>query len=231
MEFAVATARRGWATAADVLNTQGLDSLLGHRSLHRRTARAVRRLSPIARSARPRYDDVIDGIPNLATENVLALLNLAASLLGPGESYVEVGSFYGASLIGAMRGNEREFVAIDRFSFDIPEVRGRPLPPASRAGLEESLTRFGAGSAAIMEGDAFEVIEGGLLGDRRVGVYYWDGPHDYDGQMRGMTAIEPWLADEALIVIDDYDWDAVAAATGDYRRRRAARRVARRDRR
>jgi DNA polymerase (family 10) len=35
MEFAVATARRGWATAADVLNTQGLDSLLGHRSLRR----------------------------------------------------------------------------------------------------------------------------------------------------------------------------------------------------
>lgn len=170
--------------------------------------------SPLPRG--PRYDDVIDGIPNLATENVLALLNLAASLLGPGESYVEVGSFYGASLIGAMRGNERDFVAIDRFSFDIPEVRGRPLPPASRAGLEESLTRFDAGSAAILEGDAFEVIEGGLLGDRSVGVYYWDGPHDYDGQMRGMTAIEPWLADEALIVIDDYDWDAVAAATGDF---------------
>ena len=48
-----------------------------------------------------RFDDVIEGIPNLAEENVLALLNLAASLLAPGESYVEVGSYYGASLIGA----------------------------------------------------------------------------------------------------------------------------------
>jgi hypothetical protein len=75
------------------------------------------------RSAVPkgrRFDDLVDGIPNLATENVLALLNLAASLLGPGESYVEVGSFYGASLIGAMRGNAGDFVAIDRFSFDVP---------------------------------------------------------------------------------------------------------------
>jgi protein O-GlcNAc transferase len=163
-----------------------------------------------------RFDDVIDGIPNLATENVLALLNLAASLLGPAESYVEVGSFYGASLIGAVRGNTGDFVAIDRFSFDVPEVRGRPLPKASRAGLEESLARFGADSATILEGDAFEVIEGGALGDRRVGVYYWDGPHDYDGQLRGMRAIEPWLAPEALIVIDDYDWEAVARATQDY---------------
>jgi predicted O-methyltransferase YrrM len=163
-----------------------------------------------------RFDDVIDGIPNLATENVLALLNLAASCLGPDESYVEVGSFYGASLIGAMRGNTGDFVAIDRFSFDVPEVRGRPLPHASREGLEQSLARFGAESATILEGDAFELIEGGALADRRVGVYYWDGPHDYDGQLRGMRAVEPWLAPEALILVDDYDWEAVARATHDY---------------
>lgn len=163
-----------------------------------------------------RFGDVIDGIPNLATENVLALLNLTASCLGPDESYVEVGSFYGASLIGAMRGNTGDFVAVDRFSFDIPEVRGRSLPHASREGLEESLARFGAESATILEGDAFELVEGGALGHRRVGVYYWDGPHDYDGQLRGMRAIEPWLAREALIVVDDYDWEAVARATRDY---------------
>jgi methyltransferase family protein len=171
------------------------------------------------RSETPRgrsFDDVIDGIPNLATENVLALLNLAASCLAPDESYVEVGSYYGASLIGAMRGNTGDFVGIDRFSFDVPEVRGRPLPHASRAGLEQSLARFGAESATILEGDAFDLIERGALGDRRVGVYYWDGPHDYDGQLRGMRAIEPWLAPATLIVVDDYDWEAVARATHDY---------------
>jgi hypothetical protein len=165
---------------------------------------------------RERFDDVIDGIPNLATENVLALLNLAASCLGADESYVEVGSFYGASLIGAMRGNTGDFVAIDRFSFDVPEVRGRPLPHASREGLEQGLARFGAESATILEGDAFELIEGGALAGRRVGVYYWDGPHDYEGQLRGMRAVEPWLAPEAVIVVDDYDWEAVARATHDY---------------
>ena len=107
-----------------------------------------------------RFDDVIEGIPNLAEENVLALLNLAASLLAPGESYVEVGSYYGASLIGAMRDNAGDFVAIDRFSFDVAEVRGRKLPPASRAGLQESLRRFGEERATILEGDAFELRRG-----------------------------------------------------------------------
>jgi protein O-GlcNAc transferase len=170
--------------------------------------------SPVPKGLR--FDDVVDGIPNLATENVLAVLNLAASLLAPGESYVEVGSFYGASLIGAMRGNDGDFVAIDRFSFDVAEVRGRKLPRAGRAGLEASLARFGAAHATIIEGDAYEVVEGGALGDRAVGVYYWDGPHDYDSQLRGLRAIEPWLAPSAAIVIDDYDWDDVARATRDY---------------
>ena len=163
-----------------------------------------------------RFDDVIAGVPNLAEENVLALLNLAASLLAPGESYVEVGSYYGASLIGAMRGNDGDFVAIDRFEFGPLEVKGVNLPAASREGLEANLREFGAEDATILEGDAFEVLEGGGLGDRRVGVYYYDGAHDYDAQMRGLRAVEPWLADEALVVVDDYDWEDVGRATRDY---------------
>lgn len=164
-----------------------------------------------------RFDDVIAGVPNLAEENVLALLNLAASLLGPRESYVEVGTYFGASLIGAMRGNEgRDFVAIDMFSFGATETKGRKLPAGSREGLEENLRHFGVEGAAILEGDAFEVIEGGQVGDRKVGVYYFDGPHDYDSQVRGLQAIEPWLADEALLVVDDHDWEQVTRATRDY---------------
>jgi len=163
-----------------------------------------------------RFDDVVGAIPNLATENVLALLNLAASLLRPGESYVEVGTLFGASLIGAMRGNTCDFVAIDNFRFPGVETRGREIPAADRGRLDENLRRFGSDAATILEGDAFEAIEGGALGNRKVGVYYYDGPHDYESQLRGMRAIEPWLADEALVVVDDHDWERVARATRDY---------------
>ena len=106
-----------------------------------------------------RFDDVIEGIPNLAEENVLALLNLAASLLAPGESYVEVGTYYGASLIGAMRGNVGDFIAIDRFSFPAMTVSGRKLPAANRAGLEETLHRFGVPGATILEGVCFYILQ------------------------------------------------------------------------
>lgn len=40
-----------------------------------------------------RFREVLEAVPGLARENNLALLNLAASCLGPGEVYLEAGSF------------------------------------------------------------------------------------------------------------------------------------------
>ena len=65
-----------------------------------------------------RFQPVVEQVTNLASENVLALLNLAASLLDGGEAYVEVGVFHGASVIAAMTGNDaKRFVGIDSFAF------------------------------------------------------------------------------------------------------------------
>jgi hypothetical protein len=65
-----------------------------------------------------RFDDLLAAIDGLGRENNLALLNLAASLLEPGESYVEVGSYKGRSLAAAMRGNDGDFVGIDNWQMD-----------------------------------------------------------------------------------------------------------------
>jgi protein O-GlcNAc transferase len=47
-------------------------------------------------------------------------------------------------------------------------------------------------------------------------VYYYDAAHDYRSQVRGLRMIEPYLADEALLIVDDTDWDQVARAVRDY---------------
>jgi precorrin-6B methylase 2 len=164
-----------------------------------------------------RFDDVIENVPNLARENNLALLNLAASLLDSGETYVEVGAYHGASLIAAMRGNEdKEFVAIDNFTIGEVGVGGVDRPKPSRESLERNLARFGATGATILEGDAFELIEGGALAGRRVGAYYYDASHVYDAQVRGLQIVEPYLAENALLIVDDSDWDQVERAMRDY---------------
>ena len=153
-----------------------------------------------------RFAPILEEVGGLAKENNLALLNLAASLLAPGESYVEVGSFKGLSLIAAMLGNSGDFVGVDNFS----------LGGGSRKQLEANLRRHGLGGHTILEGDAFRLLGGGALGDRRVGVYYYDAAHDYRSQVRGLRLIEPYLADDALLIVDDTDWEQVARAIRDY---------------
>jgi predicted O-methyltransferase YrrM len=153
-----------------------------------------------------RFAEVLEAVPGLAAVNNLALLNLAASLLGPGESYVELGTFRGTSLIAAMLGNEGDFVGIDNFSM------GR-----TDAGLVRSnLQRFGLDSATILEGDAFQLLRDGALAGRTVGVFYYDAAHSYQAHLDGLRLIEPYLADEALLIVDDSDWEQVGQATHDY---------------
>jgi protein O-GlcNAc transferase len=154
-----------------------------------------------------RFTRILDEVPGLTRENNLALLNLAASLLEPGESYVEVGTYHGTSLIGAMVGNDdADFVAIDNFAME----------GSSRRQLDENLEHFGVEPPTIIEGDAFELVPSGALAGKSIGVYYYDDGHTYEKQLDGLRMVEPWLADRALLIVDDTDWADVERATRDY---------------
>lgn len=154
-----------------------------------------------------RFARVVDEVENLAKENNLALLNLAASCMASDESYVEVGVFHGASLVAAMLGNEgRRFVGIDSFDF-----RG-----ASLEQVERNVAGFDLMRPEILVGDVFELVAAGTLGDARVGVWYYDALHTYEAQLKGLRLAEPWLVPGALLIVDDTDWEQVARAMDDY---------------
>ena len=146
-------------------------------------------------------------IENLAAENVLALLNLAAACLEPDEAYVEVGVYHGASLIAAMLGNEdKRFVGIDSLEFH----------GVSLEQVEGNLERFGLPRPELLLGDAFDLVPAGALGDTRIGVWYYDAAHDYESQLDGLRIAEPLLAPGALVIVDDTDWEQVERAMDDY---------------
>ena len=146
-------------------------------------------------------------LENLTSENVLALLNLAASCLGRDETYVEIGVYHGASLIAAMLGNEeRRFVGIDSFA----------LRDGSLENVEGNLDRFGLPRPELLVGDAFELVPSGALDGTPVGLWYYDAAHDYDSQVEGLRIAEPLLVPGALVVVDDTDWTDVERAMDDY---------------
>ena len=154
-----------------------------------------------------RFQPVADDVENLARENNLALLNLAAACLEGDEAYVEIGVFHGASLIAAMLGNEQKrFVGIDRFGFR----------EATLEGVHTNLARFGLAGPEILVGDAFDLVPGGALEDVPVGVWYYDAAHSYEAQLEGLRIAEPLLVPGALVIVDDTDWDYVARALDDY---------------
>ncbi len=154
-----------------------------------------------------RFAPILEQVENLASENVLALLNLAASCLGPDDAYVEVGVFHGASLVAAMLGQpDRRFIAIDDFSFD----------GSSREDVEANLERFGLPVPELVVGDVFERVGSGALDAVPVGVWYYDASHSYEAQLDGLRIAEPLLVPGALLVVDDTDWEKVERALDDY---------------
>ena len=164
-----------------------------------------------------RFATVAEDVENFARENNLALVNLAASCLGEGEAYVEVGVFHGASLIAAMLGNEgKRFIGIESFAFR----------DTSLERVEANLARYGLDVPEILVGDAFEVVPAGGLGETGVGVWYYDAAHSFEAQLAGLRIAEPLLVAGALVIVDDTDWDDVERAMDAYLREQPrARRV------
>jgi predicted O-methyltransferase YrrM len=159
-----------------------------------------------------RFGAVVDDVPGMATESKLALLNLAAAHLGDGEAYLEVGSFKGLSLAGAMLDNPgRRFYAMENFlEFNLD---GHAL----REELYGNLRRWvDLDQLELLEGDCFELLRRPGVLRQPVGVYFYDGAHGRLPHYLALAAAEPWLADRALVVVDDASWPLVAAATDRY---------------
>jgi predicted O-methyltransferase YrrM len=167
------------------------------------------------RAAHPRdrrFRALLEDVPGMATESKLALLNLAAAHLEPGEAYLEVGSFKGLSLIGAMLGNRHaRFYAIENFlEFNLDSG-------ATRDELLGNLDRWvGRDQVRLLEGDCFRLLRRERLLEAPVGVYFYDGAHGRLPHYLALGVAERWLADRALVVVDDASWPMVARATERY---------------
>jgi predicted O-methyltransferase YrrM len=154
-----------------------------------------------------RFRDLLDDIGGMATENKLALLNLAASFLDPGEVYLEVGTYLGTSVVAAALDNNGRFVAVDNYSqFGGPE-----------AACRENLRRYAGGKVTLVNRDAWAFLD---AFDERVGVYFYDAGHKFQDQWRALERIEVHLSDDAIVIIDDASHWPVQRANADFTKHR-----------
>ena len=172
--------------------------LVKDRPLHGLAGRLLRRLRLASQ------DDPCRDIVGMASPKKLHLLRKAVSFLSltPSECYLEVGTYQGKSLVAALVDNpDRYAIACDNFSlFD------EALAPKNKATLERNLQRYGLSSRVrFFDCDFRDLLPRWRTeGLPPVGVYFYDGAHDEVSQYLAIRLAEDVLADEAVVIIDDW---------------------------
>lgn len=124
------------------------------------------------------------------------LLNLAFKHLPEGEAYFEIGVYHGKSILSAMYMNPpRTAYACDNFSqFDDNALDI----------LQENLRTNGKlEQVTFFDCDFVESLTQEKLREP-IGLYFYDGAHDEESQFNGIHLVEEFLADEALVFVDDW---------------------------
>ncbi len=161
-----------------------------------------------------RFQPIVERVASLTRVHNLQLLNAAVDQLDPGEIYCEVGTYRGATLIGALL-DHRDVVAVAIDNFSEFDQSGDGLTI-----LNENLDAFDMRRQVHFFNDDFERVlldpERPTQLQRPIGVYLYDGAHDYRAQLMGLLLIRPFLAERAIIVIDDANWQTVTQANRDF---------------
>lgn len=155
-----------------------------------------------------------DGLSGLSGAHTVGLLQRLARLFAdePNSCYLEIGVFQGLTLVSAaIEAPTLPCFGIDNFATLDPEGTNRAI-------VDDRISRFEATNANLINLDFEAALEslGDHIGERKVAVYLVDGPHDYRSQLVCLTLIQPFLHDNAVIVIDDANYPDVRWSTRDF---------------
>lgn len=125
------------------------------------------------------------------------MLGLAYASLPVGEGYLEIGSFAGKSLISALLGQpSRKSYACDDFS-EWSDIN-------SYDSFHQNLTRYRLAERVNFHRGDFKAYLADPPFEVPIGQYFYDGPHDEEHQYLAIKLAEPYLANEVLVIVDDW---------------------------
>jgi hypothetical protein len=144
-------------------------------------------------------------IPRMSTLTIAAIINYGVSQISPNEAFINVGVWNGFTLIAGMLNNQdKKCVGIDNFS-----KFGGP-----KHNFLERFNKYKSDNHLFFEMDYQDYFS--TIHEGKIGFYLYDGDHSYKHQLNGLQKAEPYLSDNALILIDDTNWDEPRKATLDF---------------
>jgi hypothetical protein len=148
------------------------------------TAALHRKLRPLA------------NVPRMSTHAVAAIINRGVGRMAPGSAFVNVGVWHGYTLLSGMAGNrERTCIGVDNFT----EFGGPREPFVERFEKQRSPNHH------FHEMDYEDYFTRHHRG--AIGLYFYDGDHAYDHQLRGLQVAERFFDDDCVVIVDDTNWD------------------------
>jgi hypothetical protein len=159
-------------------------------------------------------DHRADGLSGLAGLKTVGVLQRLAKVMSADETacYLEIGVFQGLTLVStALDAPELPCYGIDNFRILDPNDKNLSI-------VQDRMAAFKTDNAKLINMDfeaALESLEG-HIGERKVGLYLIDGPHDYRSQLVCLLLAKRHLHDRAVIVIDDANYPDVRMATRDF---------------
>jgi len=161
--------------------------------------------------------DELGALDGLISAEVGELLHNFAGVVSSDNAIVELGSYRGKSTCylarGSKPGHGAPVFAVDAWSEEVSSWRNRVLSRLPSATYTEFLAQLRKAGVLdqvtpvrSMTTLAAEMWADGLW-DAKVGLLYIDGDHHFEAALADYRAWHPHLADDALVIFDDYDTD------------------------
>lgn len=176
--------------------------------------KAVESILAAERRSAPIFGVQQVALTGLSGQKVIGLLqNVASSFTDDPEAcYAEIGVFQGLTLLSVASSNPTmQCFGVDNFAYLNPSHRNLSI-------VQNKMRVLGVENATLLNMDYEDALEGfdKHIGDRRVGLLFIDGPHDYRSQLMCLQLARPHLHRDAVIVVDDCNYRHIRQANRDF---------------
>lgn len=154
------------------------------------------------------FHDVVANLHCMSTPRVYSIINTVVSCMNDGETYLEVGTYQGGSLISALLNNNKQAIGVDSF--------GEFTATNSLQTTASNLQKFGVADRVQMHDKHFKDFFAQLPAGFPIHVYYYDGAHDEQTQYEGMEAAWTHMRHGSLVIVDDFTYPEVQRAVNRF---------------
>lgn len=145
-------------------------------------------------------------VPRMSTLTIAGIINVCVSLMPEDQAYLNIGTWQGFTLFAGMLGHDnKQCIGVDNFSQYERSDQAKNFYRHFEALKSPLHSFFSLDYQAYLQQH-----------QTQVGVYFYDGEHSYEHQLQGLTLIEPFLAEGAIVLVDDTNWFYPLQATRDF---------------